>query len=422
MPFDKLRINYGAWCVFFNIPNHGKYNSPLTFNQTPLENMFNSDTIKKFDPLPTPFYYYDLELLHQTLQTAKAASQRYGYKIHYALKANVNDRLLNIIRDYGFGADCVSGNEIKKALEIGFPADEIVFAGVGKSDLEIEYALESNIHSFNCESQQELEVVNELAEKRGKTAAIALRINPDLDAKTHHYITTGKEENKFGIYVLQLKETLARLRHLKQLKLIGLHFHIGSQITDFNVFKNLCLRVNEAQEILQKHDVFPGHINMGGGLGANYQQPDEHAICDFEGYFALIQRYLKPLPNQTVHFEIGRAFVGQCGTLISRALFVKSGLRTNFVVLDAGMTELIRPALYQASHKIENLTSSRETEIYDVVGPICESSDCFGKEISLPKTQRGDLIAIRTAGAYGQVMTSQYNLREPVPTIYSDSL
>ena len=384
--------------------------------------MFDKNTISRLNKIETPFYYYDVELLKKTLSLAKSVSSRYGYKIHYAMKANVNDRILEIVRDTGFGADCVSGNEIKKAIEIGFPADEIVFAGVGKSDREIQFALDHNIHSFNCESLQELEIINQFAEASGKIARIALRMNPDLDAKTHHYITTGREENKFGIYVFQLKEALALFKHLKHLKLIGLHFHIGSQITDLTVFKRLSLRVNEIQQMLYENGLTLDHLNLGGGLGVDYENPDENAICDFEEYFGLIHKHLQPAEGQTVHFEIGRALVGQCGNLMSRALYIKKGMKTQFVVLDAGMTELIRPALYQATHKIVNLTGAGPVQAYDVVGPICESSDSFGKNVSLAETKRGDLIAIRTAGAYGQVMTSQYNLREPVPTVYSDEL
>lgn len=385
--------------------------------------MFNQNRIQQFQSLETPFYYYDLELLKETLSQVKKISEGYGYKVHYALKANSNDRILQIIKDYGFGADCVSGNEIAKALKIGFAPEEIVFAGVGKMDKEIRLALENRIHSFNCESLPEMEVLDQLAGEMSTIAPIALRINPDLDAKTHHYITTGLEENKFGIYFEDLEAALSRLKRLKSLKLIGLHFHIGSQVTDLQVFKGLCLRVNKLQAWLREHHISIEHVNLGGGLGIDYHHPEEQAIPDFESYFQVFQQFLEPSPNQTIHFELGRALVGQCGSLISRVLYVKNGLHTNFAILDAGMTELIRPALYQSYHKIENLNGDNHNqEKYDVVGPICESSDCFGKAVTLPKTRRGQLMAIRSTGAYTEVMASQYNLRDRAPAVYSDEL
>ncbi len=384
--------------------------------------MFNPNLTQKFQSLETPFYYYDLQLLEQTLSLAKKIADGLGYRIHYALKANSNDRILQIIKGRGFGADCVSGNEIAKALQIGFAPDEIVFAGVGKTDKEIRLALENRIHCFNCESLPEMEVLDQLAGEMNTTAPIALRINPDLDAKTHHYITTGLEENKFGIYFEDLEEALSLLKRLKRLNLIGLHFHIGSQVTDLQVFKGLCLRVNTLQRWLKEHHISIEHVNVGGGLGIDYHHPDENIIPDFESYFRVFRQFLEPLPNQTVHFELGRALVGQCGSLISRVIYVKTGVQTKFAILDAGMTELIRPALYQSYHKIENLTGTGAEEKYDVVGPICESSDCFGKAVTLPKTQRGDLMAIRSTGAFTEVMASQYNLRDLALAVYSDKL
>lgn len=384
--------------------------------------MFNPALIQKFQALETPFYYYDLSILEKTLRRLQQVSGRRGYKVHYAMKANVNDRILQIIKGFGFGVDCVSGNEVRKALETGFEANEIVFAGVGKTDREIRLALENNIHSFNCESLQEMEVIDQLAGEKGKTAPIALRINPGVDARTHHYITTGLEENKFGINFWELEDALALLQRLENVRLMGLHFHIGSQITKMRVFKGLCLRVNEIQSWFRERHIEVEHLNLGGGLGIDYYHPDERAIPDFEKYFEVFQKFLEPLPNQVIHFELGRALVGQCSSLISRVIYVKSGLKTKFAILDAGMTELIRPALYQSYHKIENLTAGGPPEKYDVVGPICESSDCFGKAVTLPATRRGDLVAIRSAGAYGEVMASRYNMRNLPPAIYSDEL
>lgn len=398
--------------------------------------MYSKETIKKFQNISTPFYYYDLELLKKTLEELKKESDKYGFIVHYALKANANNEILRAIKSVGLGADCVSGNEVKKAAEENF--EKIFFAGVGKSDDEINIALDRNITCFNCESLQEIEVINELAGAKNKIASIAFRINPNVNANTHKYITTGLEENKFGINLWELEDVVKRTQQLKNIKILGIHFHIGSQITDLSAFKTLCMRVNEIQSWFVSHNIPLEIINVGGGLGVDYHEPEKNPIPDFESFFKLFKNFLEIRPNQKVHFEIGRAIVAQCGSLISKVLFVKKGVSTSFVILDAGMTELIRPALYQSYHKIENIsqlgvgssesgekakTSSLpspnpELMKYDVVGPICESSDCFGKAMMLPETKRGDLIAIRTTGAYGEVMASQYNLREKAKAIY----
>jgi diaminopimelate decarboxylase len=368
---------------------------------------------------PTPFYLYDLKLLHNTLDACITESNKYGYHVHYALKANTNNEILQIIKEKGFGADCVSGNEVKKAIEIGFSPNDIAFAGVGKSDEEINIALDHNIFSFNCESLPELEVINEIAKGRGQVADVALRINPNVNAKTHHYITTGLEENKFGINMWEMDDLLERLPSLTHLNLIGIHFHIGSQITDLSVFRGLCIRVNEIQDYFVKKHVQLKHINVGGGLGVDYENPDTNAISDFATFFKIFNDHLKLLPGQQVHFELGRCLVAQSGSLITKVLYVKNGVKTNFAIVDAGMTELIRPALYQSYHHIENISNPSEAnEKYDVVGPICESSDCFGKAVKMPHTQRGNIIAIRTTGAYGEVMASAYNLRDKVKAVY----
>jgi diaminopimelate decarboxylase len=389
--------------------------------------MFTQTQLSAFNTIPTPFFYYDVNLLEKTLQQLTTYSKQYGFIVHYALKANTNSTLLERIKKAGLGADCVSGNEVKRAVECGFTPDHIVFAGVGKSDQEINYALQQDIFCFNSESLQELEVLNDLAAQQSKTARIALRINPNVNANTHKYITTGLEENKFGINLWELDEVIALLKKLSNIKLIGLHFHIGSQITDLTAFKSLCIRINEIQQWFITHHITIENINVGGGLGVNYHEPDTSAIPDFENYFKLFHDFLTVLPGQKVHFELGRSIIAQCGSLISKVLYVKKGINTNFLILDAGMTELIRPALYQAYHKIENISnpvtsSVKEENRYDVVGPICESSDCFGKAVSLPETKRGDYIALRTTGAYGEVMASSYNLRDKARAIYSSEI
>jgi diaminopimelate decarboxylase len=377
-----------------------------------MHHFFTENLIQQFKSTPTPFYYYNSDLLVQTLKTAADNAEHYGYHLHYAVKANANPQILAIICQKGFGADCVSGGEIEAAINAGFPASKIVFAGVGKADWEINLGLEKNIFCFNAESVPELEVINSLAAAKGKTAQIALRINPEVDAHTHSHITTGTAENKFGINLDQLEGVVNRLQTLKSLKLIGAHFHIGSQITDTEPFKLLCKKVYDIQNNFEKRGIFLENINFGGGLGIDYENPDEHPIPDFKTYFEIFNRHFPVKQGQQVHFEPGRSLVGQCGSLISRVLYVKEGSFKKFVVLDAGFTELIRPALYGAYHKIENLTSDLAEETCDVVGPICESSDCFGKAIKLNKARRGDLLALRSAGAYGEIMASQYNCRK----------
>lgn len=378
--------------------------------------------IEKFKALETPFYYYDMELLKETLEVIKAESGKYGYHVHYAVKANANPRILAAIAAQGLGADCVSGGEVQAALDAGFPADKVVFAGVGKADWEINLGLDRDIFCFNVESLAELEIINELATAKGKVARVALRINPEVDAHTHAKITTGLKENKFGINLSLLGKVLDAMASMKSVRLIGIHTHIGSQITDMSAFRNLAIRMNEIQEELESRGVQVENLNFGGGLGIDYYHPNHLSIPAFDNYFAVFKKLLKLCPGQQVHFEPGRSVVAQCGSLISRVLYVKEGEVKKFAILDAGFTELIRPAMYDAYHRIENISSDEEVEVYDVVGPICESSDVFGKDMELNRVHRGDFIALRSAGAYGEVMASQYNCRRLPKAYYSDQL
>ncbi len=384
--------------------------------------MFRTEIIEKFGQVPTPLYYYDLDLLNATISRCLLEAGRYGFHLHYALKANSNPKILQIISANGMGADCVSGNEVRAALENGFPADQIVFAGVGKTDDELRLALKHGIQSINVESIQEMEVINGLCESMGLKSPISLRLIPNVDAHTHRYITTGLEENKFGILPWQFDSVLEKLRSLEKLELKGLHFHIGSQITDLDVFKSLCERVNEINAWFIEQGYLTDIINVGGGLGVDYGKPDKCSIPDFESYFRIFGDLIELQGRQQLHFEPGRAVVAQCGSLITRVLFVKEAVNTRFAIVDAGMNDLIRPALYQSYHKIENLTSTGEKRKYDVVGPVCESSDCFGKSVVMPETLRGDLLAIRSTGAYGQTMASRYNLRDLAAELYSDEI
>ncbi len=378
--------------------------------------------IEKMKALPTPFYYYDVRLLQETLDVIKKEAGQHNYHVHYAVKANANPRILSIIAANGFGADCVSGGEVQAALDAGFPADKVVFAGVGKADWEINLGLDNDIFCFNVESAVELEVINELAEAKGKVASVALRINPEVDAHTHAKITTGMKENKFGINLSQLGQVIDRLSYLEHVKLIGLHSHIGSQITDMSVFRNLVIRVNEIQDELEARGIQLENLNFGGGLGVDYYHPNHLSIAAFDNYFDVFHKLLEKRSGQQIHFELGRSVVAQCGTLISKVLYVKEGETKKFAILDAGFTELIRPAMYDAYHRIENISSDEQVDWYDVVGPICESSDVFDKDVELNKAHRGDLIALRSAGAYGEVMASQYNCRRLPKAYYSDTI
>jgi len=376
--------------------------------------------VAQWEQQPTPFYYYDLKLLGDTLDTVMHEAGKYGYHVHYAMKANANDGLLSEMQQRGLGIDCVSGNEVRKAIELGFDSSKVVYAGVGKADWEINLALDAGIFAFNVESIPELEVINELAGKKGKKASVALRINPNVNANTHHYITTGLEENKFGINLWDVEKVVNTIAGLSNIQLEGLHFHIGSQITDLEPFKGLCIKVNELQDWFEERHIALKVINVGGGLGVDYHEPDMHPMPNFKAYFEVFHQNLQLRPGQEVHFELGRSLVAQCGSLITRVLYVKEGVNTKFAIVDAGMNDLIRPALYQAYHKIQNLTSNGEIGKYDVVGPVCESSDCFGKAVDMPYTKRGDIIALRSAGAYGEIMASRYNLREFAKSVYSE--
>lgn len=376
--------------------------------------------LQKFESLETPFYFYDIELLRRTMDAVQSEIQGHPFQVHYALKANVNNRLLREVSERGFGADCVSGNEVKKALEVGFPKDHIVFAGVGKTDREIQLGLEHDIFSFNVESIQELQVLEEMAGQMGKRARFALRLNPNVDAGTHEYITTGKRNNKFGVTFQEFREAMPLIKTLQNLDFIGIHFHIGSQISDLSRFSVLIEKVNEIQLYLLEEGFKLPHLNVGGGLGIDYESPDTQAIPDFKKYFGAFKNELRLLQGQTLHFELGRSIVGQCGSLVTRVLYNKPGEGTTFLVVDAGMTELIRPALYQAEHVIQSLAEVEHTATYDVVGPICETSDAFARGITLPESKRGSFLVIRSTGAYAEVMSSRYNLREVAPSVYSD--
>lgn len=382
-----------------------------------------SSYLSAFERLETPFYFYDLDILDQTLRTYMRLLRKYGYNAHYAMKANANPKILEFIHGAGLGVDCVSGNEVQLAVDLGFDPQQIVYAGVGKSDKEIRTALLNNIFCFNCESVPEIKVINDLAMQMGKTANISLRLNPNIDAHTHKYISTGRSHDKFGISEWMFQDVLDTFASCRNIKLKGIHCHVGSQITDLHVFEMLCQKVNEFERWFDDKGIRLDHIDLGGGLGIDYEHPIENPFSPFETYFEIINKNLEVRKGQKVHFEPGRALVAQCGFLIARVLYVKVGKGKKFVILDAGMNDLIRPALYGAKHAIMNLSHTEgRNYLYDVVGPVCESSDRFGEAVHLPATQRGDFVAICSAGAYGQVMAMRYNQRDLAKAYYSTDL
>ncbi len=368
--------------------------------------------------IATPFYLYDLDLLEKTISQAAMAASKHNFNLHYAIKANHESAIAACMREYGLGIDCVSGNEVRMALSEGFDAEKIVFAGVGKTDQDICHAIENDILALNAESVEELKVIHCLARSLGRRARVALRVNPGVDALTHQYITTGLDENKFGIPVGQLQSALDFCHCSEHIQFMGLHFHIGSQITSLQPYIGLCNRVNEIWKTCEVDRYGGCMLNLGGGLGIDYEEPGKNAVPDFSSFFSALSNHLNLPRHVRLHAELGRSLVGQCGSLITRVLFVKQGVRKKFVITDAGMTELMRPSLYQAKHHIDNLSSHSDKQFYDVVGPICESSDVFSRNISLPGTKRNDLLAIRSCGAYAQSMSLRYNLREEAPAVF----
>lgn len=374
---------------------------------------------KRSQALETPFYAYDLGVLHNCIKACNEAKPD-NFHVHYAIKANTQEKVLSTLSANGFGADCVSYNEVKHALSNGFKADKIVFAGVGKTDAEILGALENEIYCFNVESVQELEVIAELAARKNTVAKVALRLNPNVKANTHKYITTGLNQNKFGIDKKDIPAAIEIILNSKQLQFEGIHFHIGSQITDLENFKQLCLRVNELFAYFVDQNLTPRIVNVGGGLGIDYLNPISEPFPDFQAFFNVYSQFLELPEEVEVHFELGRALVGNCGALITEVLYEKNNGGADFLIVDAGMTELMRPALYNAYHKIERLGNFEKgvEKQFTVAGPICESSDVFSKDCMLPPTKRGDRLVILSAGAYGEVMRSRYNLREEKSALF----
>lgn len=385
--------------------------------------MLSRQVAAKLAEKETPFYFYDIDLLRQTLDSVVWAASKYNFKIHYAIKANYDPRILQIIKEYGLGIDCASGNEVRCAIEAGFDPQSIVYAGVGKKDKELRYAIEQGIFAINCESLQEIEVLNDIAAEMGKVVNIGLRVNPDIDPKTNHCIDTGQADSKFGISYEKVLEQAEWIQSLSNVCVKGMHLHIGSQIRELHVFQYLCDKVNVITDNLVKKGFNLDFVDVGGGLGINYDMPENEPVPNFASVFAIINGNLK-VGGREIHFEFGRSIVGECGELITKVLYRKdTATGRRLVIVDASMTELIRPMLYGAYHDIENLTSTEtKHEKYSVVGTACESTDVFNESLTLPKTVRGDILSIKSAGAYGMSMASRYNQHDLPGAVYSDEL
>ena len=383
--------------------------------------MFQSELVKRFINLSTPFYYYDLDILEKNLFNLKNSLKTYN-KVHFSVKSNSNPRILRIIKNFNLGIDAVSANEIKHCINLGFNPKDIVFAGVGKSDEEIEYGIINNISYFNVESLQELEVIDSISKKFSKKTTVSIRINPNIKSETHKKIQTGSSDDKFGIDLNDISH-IPKLQKLENINIAGLHFHIGSQIINLKPFHDLCNISNDILNYLRENDIKIKNINVGGGLGIDYEYPEKNLLSNFKEFISLFNNQIRLDKNQSIHFELGRSVVGQCGFLISKILYSKKSYDKNFLILDSGMNNLIRPALYNSKHKISNLTSKNSDHLnYDVAGPICESSDTFAKNYRLVKSIRGDLIAIHSCGAYAESMSSNYNLRDNINSYYSDTI
>jgi diaminopimelate decarboxylase len=364
----------------------------------------------------TPFYCYASATLERHYRVFAAALPK-DTLIAYSVKANGNLAVLKTLARLGAGADVVSAGELLKAQAAGIPAERIVFSGVGKTKEEMRIALAARIHQFNVESEPELEALNDVALELGVRAPVALRVNPDVDAKTHAKISTGKSETKFGIPWKHAREAYALAARLKSIEIVGIDVHIGSQIAELAPFDAAFKRVMELVHELRGHGHTISRIDLGGGLGVPYRK-DNAPPPEPDAYGALIARVTKDIGAKLI-FEPGRLIAANAGVLVSRVIYVKRGDEKTFLIIDAGMNDLIRPALYEAHHEIVPVTepASDARATYDVVGPVCETSDLFAAARDMPRVEAGDLVAIMTAGAYGAVMASSYNVRPPAPEV-----
>ncbi|WP_292284519.1 diaminopimelate decarboxylase [Marivita sp.] len=366
----------------------------------------------------TPFYLYSTATLTRHFQLFDEALEGMDHLVCYAMKAASNQAILKTLADLGAGMDVVSGGEYARAKAAGVPGERIVFAGVGKTRAEIRMALEGGIRQFNVESEPELRVISEMATSLGTVAPITVRVNPDVDAKTHVKIATGKAENKFGIPIGKAREVYAEAAALPGIKVIGIDVHIGSQLTDLEPYETAYRKVAELTEQLRADGHSISRLDLGGGLGIPYAPSNEAPPLPSE-YGALIKRTVGHLGCE-IEIEPGRLIAGNAGLLVSRVIYVKQGEGRQFLILDAAMNDLIRPAMYDAYHDIVPVIepdAGAEQQQFDVVGPVCESGDTFARARMMPPVESGELVAFRSAGAYGAVMASEYNTRPLVPEV-----
>jgi diaminopimelate decarboxylase len=368
----------------------------------------------------TPYYLYDFQILNETLNALQRATVKYGVIPHYAVKANCESEILSTIAARGVGADCVSIYEVRAALACGFKVDGLVFSGAGKRPDEIREAIELGIGCLNIESLQELFLAGKIAAELRIPVRFSLRITPDAEVETHEYLTTGRSFNKFGLLEDEIDEAITYIKTAAFLRFTGIHLHAGSQIRSTNTFRNLSAVMQRFNELFIKRGLVPVMLNLGGGWGINYDEPDVELIPDFDAWFSALNENIKLMPGQKIHVEPGRSVVAQCGSLVTEVLYTKERGGKIFAIVDAGMTELLRPALYGSKHKVHLQDNCDDTEeaLYDVVGPICESSDVFAQALRLPVLEPGTRLVIRSVGAYGQTMSSRYNMRPEAPVVF----
>jgi diaminopimelate decarboxylase len=365
----------------------------------------------------TPFYVYSTATLTRHYKVFAEAFADLDTLVCYAMKANSNQAVLRMLARLGSGADVVSEGELRRALAAGIPASKIMFSGVGKTAHEMDFALEAGIHCFNVESEPELELLSARAVRAGKVAPVSIRINPDVDAKTHKKIATGKAENKFGIPWQRARDVYARVAELPGVKAVGIDMHIGSQITELQPFDDAFALLAELVGVLRSdgHDI--SHVDLGGGLGIPYRIDNNPPPLP-DAYATIVHRRVKPLGVKVI-FEPGRLIAGNAGILVSEVIYLKEGDAKNFLIVDAAMNDLIRPTLYDAFHEIRPVILDNDAPriVADVVGPVCETGDFLGHDRELPRLQAGDLIAVSTAGAYGAVQAGTYNTRLLIPEV-----
>jgi diaminopimelate decarboxylase len=369
----------------------------------------------------TPFYCYSAATIRRHFRVFSQAFMGLDALVCYAMKANSNQAVLRLLAKEGAGMDVVSGGELARALAAGVPGDKITFSGVGKSDEEIGAALEAGIFCFNVESEPELEAISRIASARGCAAPVSLRVNPDVDARTHKKISTGKSENKFGVPLSHAREVYARAAKLPGIKVAGADMHIGSQLTDLEPFDEAFSLLAELVRDLRADGHAISHVDLGGGLGIPYHAGDDPQSYHPERYAGIVRRHFGGLGCKLV-FEPGRLIVGNAGVMITRVIYVKQGEAKTFVIVDAGMNDLVRPTLYDAHHDLLPVRApvDRAEIVADVVGPVCETGDYLALDRKMPEARPGELIAILTAGAYGAVQAGTYNTRPLIPEVLVD--